>query len=297
VNVLFGKCFGLGNAVMSVPAIKALASMGHSVDVLIGSTSDDTGAWDVFSRLKESCGCIRDIYVDAAIGSPRYDVAIMSIPFDGRWRKGHHFDADRIIDARTRPDPSTTGLVSWEKHEIEYQMDNVYDLGYRGDVPDCSFMSPEEWALRPRVFYLGVGYKKDAAGFWKFKHWGNERYAELVKMVLDENPMNLIYTSGDMADLQLSINPISRVVQSERFVYVPGNLRTSLDLVKRCGTYFGNDTGMMHVAAACGAKTIGIFMDEKLVTKNHPWTNDWSAIHGWKDVPVREISNKIVGVD
>jgi hypothetical protein len=132
VNILFGKCFGLGNAVMAVPAIKALSSMGHTVDVLIGSTRDDVGAMDVLLSLKNNYGCIRRIWVDSVNKSIEpYDMAIMSIPFDGRWQNGTHFQARSVMDGRTRPDPSTTGLVSWKKHEVEYQMDNVRIMGFR----------------------------------------------------------------------------------------------------------------------------------------------------------------------
>lgn len=282
MRILVGKTFGIGNAVMAVPMLKALKSMGHQVDVLVGSTPDDGGALDVMVLLRDQLQVIDDVYVNNATGS--YDLAIMSIPFDGRWQNGVHFKAAKVMDGRTRPDPSTTGLVSWHKHEVEYQMDNAYELGYKGEVPDCSFMAKEEWALRPRVFYLGVGYKKDAAGFWKVKHWGNENYAELVKRVLAENPMNTVYTSGDMADLQLSINPIMKLVNDPRFRYQPGGITQSFRLIARCGTYFGNDTGMMHVAAACGQGVAACFLLQNSMTKSRPWCKTFSCIEGFEGI-------------
>lgn len=301
MNVLFGKCFGLGNAVMAVPAIKALHSMGHKVHVLIGSTRDDVGAMDVLLALKTHYGCIERIWVDSAPygAAPVFDLAIMSIPFDGRWREGMHFHAKQVVDGRTRPDPTTTGLVSWKKHEIEYQMDNIYTLGYQGDVPSCAFLPPEEWALRPRVFYLGLGYKKDAAGFWKVKHWGNENYAELVKLVLAEHPMNLVYTSGDTGDLQLSIRPIMAAVDDKRFMHDPANLKESIRLVNRCGMYVGNDTGMMHVSAACNRQVVGIFKMQNSATKARPWCDTYSCVEAFdlqgnpRTISVEEVFREI----
>ena len=34
-----------------------------------------------------------------------------------------------------------------------------------------------------------------------------------------------------------------------------------LPIIKNCNLYIGNDTGFMHMSAALGVKSIGIFMD------------------------------------
>ena len=34
-----------------------------------------------------------------------------------------------------------------------------------------------------------------------------------------------------------------------------------LPIIKNCDLYIGNDTGFMHISAALGIKSIGIFMD------------------------------------
>lgn len=301
MKILVGKTFGIGNAIMAVPMLKALRSMGHDVDVLVGTLPDDGGAMEVMMFLRDELGTINKVWLNRCPES--HDLAIMSIPYDGRWRNGVDYYATKVMDGRTRPDPSTTGLVSWHKHEVEYQMDNAYELGYKGDVPTCAFMKPEEWALRPRVFYLGVGYKKDAAGFWKVKHWGNENYAELVKRVLAEHPMNLVYTSGDMADLQLSINPISKIVNDPRFKYNPGGIKDSFKLIARCGTYFGNDTGMMHVAAACGNNVAACFLLQNSAIKSRPWcSSPYSCVEGFdlqnnpRKISVDEFFQEVVDV-
>jgi hypothetical protein len=120
--------------------LKAIASLGCTVDVLVGSTPDDVGALEVFIDLKAYANCIRHIWVDrVGFEAPVYDLAIMSIPFDGRWRNGVDFQAKEVLDGRTRPDPSTTGLSSWKKHEVMYQLENAFYLGYKGPIPDCSF--------------------------------------------------------------------------------------------------------------------------------------------------------------
>ena len=38
-------------------------------------------------------------------------------------------------------------------------------------------------------------------------------------------------------------------------------ISTILTIIKNCNLYIGNDTGFMHMSAALGIKSIGIFMD------------------------------------
>lgn len=267
MKVLVGKCFGIGNAVMAVPMIKALQFKPNTVvDILIGNTQDDVGAFQVLSKVIKHPG---KIYVNSALEGD-YDVAIMAIPFDGRWKNGVHFRADQVMDGRTRPDPSTTGLSSWKDHESRYQMQNARSLGFSGVDPTCDFM-PSNILKCDRDIYVGLGYKKDAAGFWKVKHWGNENYASFISKFLEKNPDHRFVTTGDMADLKLTIGPISRWVNNRNFEFkLSANLDEAFQTVARCGTYIGNDTGMMHVASSTGSRTLGMFFLENSIVKSSP---------------------------
>lgn len=285
MRILFCKCFGIGNAVMAVPAIKAIQSLTNVevLDVLVGDTLDDFGAKEILGMGILTKG---KVYVNQAlegpgiVPTPDYDLAILSIPFDGRWINHAHFHAGKVIDGRTRPDPSTTGLVSWKKHEIEYQMDNACDLGYNGAVPDCSFMQlPPKRANR---VYIGTGYKKDVAGFWKIKHWGNDNFADLIEC-LSARGYDIIAT-GNMEDLATTLAPIKRKSRASRLkIEIPSSFYDSLKIVSESAFYVGNDTGMMHVAAAARNATIGIFMmGNDSIIKSRPWGIRTAAID-WSD--------------
>ena len=270
MNILVGKTFGLGNAVMCVPMLKTLKSMGHRVDVMVGSLPDDCGAFAVMECLRDS-DVIDNLFINRA-GEIIYDVAIMAIPFDGRWRNTEHFKAIKVMDGRTRPDPTTEGLVSWEKHEIEYQMDNARDLGYEGPTPDCSFHAVDK---KTRDIYFGVGYKKDDAGFWKKKHWGNEKFSQLATRILKEKRGFRIRSTGDIMDWHLSLQPIMRGIHRDvqaRFVPEITDISQAFYEISTCRLYVGNDTGMMHVAASMGIPCVAVFpFGRKSSTKNGPW--------------------------
>lgn len=278
MKVLVAKCFGIGNCVMAVPLVKALMSMGHQVDVLVGSLPDDTGAIEVFSALARRYSDLGQIWVNHAPSSVTYDVAVLSIPYDGRWVNGRDFNARLVMDGRPRPDPSTFGFSSWKRHEVEYQMENAYTLGYEGDVPSTEFRGLYSPQAGETKVYFGVGYKKDQAGFWKRKHWGNENFAALARLILRRRPDIQVVMTGDPLDLQLSIAPIIRMSGSSRVKYVTGGLDSSMELLSTCHLYVGNDTGMMHVAASMGMPTVGLLMLEGTELKNPPWGPRASAL-------------------
>lgn len=293
LKILVCKTFGIGNAIMSIPMVKALATLGP-VDVLVGRTPDDNGAFDVFKMLKNHFGVIEDIHVDLVKKDIVYDVAVLAIPYDGRWVNGVHFKSKAVIDGRPRPDPSTMGFSSWKKHEVLYQMENAEALGYKGEVPSMEFFYPPQ-PFNQKTVYLGLGYKKDAAGFWKQKHWGNENYAKLVSLISESSDPYYVVTTGDMSDIQMTIKPIQDAVGKEKLVLRhPTSLVACFDVVARAHVYVGNDTGMMHVAASLGNRVIGIFNFENLSTKNHPYCERWHTFENWKNpVSPEEVFTKL----
>lgn len=273
MRILVGKCFGLGNAVMSVPMIKALGTLG-TVDVLAGHGPDDAGAIDVFLALQRE-GFIETLHLVNALGH-EYDVAVMAIPFDGRWQNGVHFNAKRVLDCRPRPDFSPElGFSSWKKHEVEYQMDNARELGFSDPSPSMAFCrGPDNWD--PEMVYLGFGFKRDAAAFWSAKHWGNERYVQFIRRCRDLRPSITFRATGSSVDLAQCIIPIAREVGD--LGPVVSNIGSAFQVVGRCGAYFGNDTGMMHVAASFEMPTYGLMAYPNVATKNRPWCSRW-AVH------------------
>lgn len=271
MKVLYAKCFGLGNAVMAVPAIKALASVHGPIDVLIGSLSDDMGALDVMSELKWSHRCIDSIYVNFAPIDQVYDAAILAIPFDGRWREGVHFRAKRVLDGRPRPgDPNVLGIKQWEKHEVEYQLENAIEMGYTGKLDaaslPCSFLT-NQYEVDPDLVYLGIGFKRDAKSFWSKKHWGNDRFSAFIGEVARLRPQTKFVATGGNVDV-----PVMRELEkSAGLKWVFNNIRGAFQFVQRAGSYFGNDTGMAHVAASLGIPTYVMTAFEGSEVKNPPW--------------------------
>lgn len=287
MRVLFAKVFGIGNAVMAVPAVKMLLREGVDVTVAVGDTPDDLGARNVFSHLSRMLDLkpprLEVVSLPVTAHAGHFDVAILSIPYDGRWRAGLNFTADVVLDGRPRPDPSAPlGLECWKRHEVDYQVDVVRELlpGLsHHQTPPTSFTEHGPFRRLPKLTYLGVGYKRDPEGYWLRKHWGTERYAELVCRILASDPDVMVLSSGSPADVSQTLAPIARRVSSEfsdssRFDFSMCDVEHMFELVSRCSTYVGNDTGTMHVAASMGLSVVGLFFMPGAEIKNPPYCSN-----------------------
>lgn len=288
-RVLFGRVFGIGNAVMSVPAIKHYRDTpGFEVTVVVGTTPDDAGALDVL-RMLQGVRVVTDAELMEHVTAwsrhsgemyPRFDHGVLSIPHDGRWGQLFPHICERVWDGRTRPDPSTTGFVSWERHEALYQLEVAEQVTGRQRQPgpiDPSFY--DHPVHQSKTVYLGVGYKRDVAGFWARKHWGDDNFVRFAELVLQRGDSYGVMVTGNADDMR-SIGRRLAALSPRVSVGMPP-LGASISAVSQVGSYVGNDTGMMHVAASMGKPVVGIFNFEGTIQKNHPLCPNWSAMVGY----------------
>ena len=300
MRILIGKTFGLGNACLTVPLVKALHSMGHSVDVLIGTGLDDLGADAVFLELKSNLIPSMNVYRDVVLADvDPYDVAIMAIPYDGRWRNGLDFKAKLVMDVRSRPgNVPRLGFDMWEKHEVEYMMENARLLGFSGETPDPSFLNPRNAVVND--VYLGLGFKRDAGGFGASKHFGNERFAALMQHITELRPGTQFISSGPIPDLieARKIKAFTGNSVSYQHITTMNGLvgfQQTFGIISVCSSFVGNDTGTMHCAASVGMPTMGLFAYEGLLRKNPPFCARSSAILFAPDCPpIEDIAKRFV---
>lgn len=304
MNILVGKTFGIGNACLSVPLIKALRSLGHQVDVLIGQGPDDHGALEVFMYFMENHGFSpKSLYTDQVPEGVNHDLAIMAIPFDGRWQNGVHYRAQIVLDERKRPDNvERLGFDMWKRHEVEYQMDSARYLGFESETPDgqideAIFKYPRDTDL----VYLGVGYKRDPGGFGLSKHFGNERYFQLMRAIRKIRPTTTFVSTCGVADwIQTGVALKKRTFEDNPMAgsYYGCKVTSVTEAIQRvrtCTAYLGNDTGMMHVAAALGLPTLGLFAYPDLLVKNPPYTARGRALLFAPECPpIEDIARQFV---
>lgn len=121
------------------------------------------------------------------------------------------------------------------------------------------------------------------AAAWVGKTWPVERFAQVaLDLIGDNGPLagGRLMLLGGPDDRQGSA-PLRGVVPGERLIDLVGraDLLTTYACLKRARLFIGNDSGLMHIAAAAGTPTLGLFgpSDETLYA---PWGPHARALRG-----------------
>lgn len=100
------------------------------------------------------------------------------------------------------------------------------------------------------------------AANWRGKEWRAERFAELAQRLVSIGPLAgarvaILAAAHERAQAA----PVINALPPERCVDLVGHvdLLTAAAVLKRCAFFVGNDTGLMHIAAAMGTPTLGLF--------------------------------------
>ncbi len=112
------------------------------------------------------------------------------------------------------------------------------------------------------------------AANWRGKQWRSERFAELAQRLTASN--------GALAGARVAVLaaehernqalPLLAAIPRHRLIDLVGrvDLLTAAAVLRRCVMFIGNDTGLMHIAAAIGTPTLGLFGPSP-IEKYAPW--------------------------
>ncbi len=147
-------------------------------------------------------------------------------------------------------------------HRVQ-QMAAVLGLGHAPPAPKL-WMAPRHAAIAERLIppggpVLAVGPTAN----WRAKTWRSERFAELIGRLTAPTgilPGARVAIFGRDDERAGALRLIESIAPEQRL-----DLVGSLDLLdvfacfKRCALYVGNDSGLMHLAAASAIPTLGLF--------------------------------------
>jgi ADP-heptose:LPS heptosyltransferase len=109
---------------------------------------------------------------------------------------------------------------------------------------------------------------------WRAKVWPAERFAALVdRLTGPGGPLAgaLVFVAGGPGE-DAQARPVIDAVPANRCVAAVGlDLRATAAVFAQCRLFIGNDSGLMHLAAAAGTPTLGLFgpTDDSLYA---PWS-------------------------
>jgi ADP-heptose:LPS heptosyltransferase len=112
------------------------------------------------------------------------------------------------------------------------------------------------------------------AANWPAKQWRAERFAELASRLTAAGgplPKSRIAVLAATHERKVA-EPLVAALPPERCIDLVGkaDLLTAAAVLQRCAMFVGNDTGLMHIAAASGTRTLGLFGPSP-VAQYAPW--------------------------
>ena len=120
------------------------------------------------------------------------------------------------------------------------------------------------------------------AANWRGKQWRAERFAELARRLTAPDgalpgARVAVLAAGHERGQAL---PLLGAIPDRRRIDLVGrvDLLTAAAVLRRCALFVGNDTGLMHIAAATGTPTLGLFGPSP-IEQYAPW--------GWSTAVVR----------
>jgi ADP-heptose:LPS heptosyltransferase len=146
------------------------------------------------------------------------------------------------------------------------------------------YVSPEVQAYA-RDLTAGAGpiLALSPAANWVGKTWPLERFSRLALRLLGaQGPLHggRLMVLGGPGERK-AIDGLKDVVPRKRFIDLAGqvDLVTAFACLQRARLFVGNDSGTMHLAAAAGAPTLGLFgpSDERLYA---PWGPQARVVRG-----------------
>ena len=157
-------------------------------------------------------------------------------------------------------------------HQVEYYWNLLKPLGLSGGAssPTLCVTADEGRRLDTRLAVAGVGLSDIVIGFnpgstyGSAKRWLPERFAEVARRLAerigqDHGAQVVVVILGAGGEESLGRDIASRI--NGRSVVLSGatTIRELMAVVKRCRILITNDTGPMHIAAACGVPVVAVF--------------------------------------
>jgi heptosyltransferase-2 len=271
----------VGDAVMTTPAIGAIRESFPRAEITLLAnplvtqlfsphvwvdrviTFDRNGAHKGLSGRIRLAAQLRKQAFDAAVILPNsFESSLIpwlaGIPVRlGKTGDGRGF----MLTGSFRPDEQMPVV-----HEVEYYLELMRHFGITGEarVPHLTVTLEEDQGAALRLaeqgitaddFVIGVN---PGAAFGSAKRWSPERFAEVAGRLAGAWNAKVIIFGGpgetDIADgIEQHLAGLCCNVAGKT------NLRELMALIHRCNFLVTNDSGPMHIAAACGVPLVAIF--------------------------------------
>ncbi|MFC1769003.1 glycosyltransferase family 9 protein [Nanoarchaeota archaeon] len=262
-SILCVQLWGIGESILTLPAISEL----KKVKVLVTERNKDVfnGYFDVEVIKTDPLSVFKFILknrnkYDIVIDFEEYlNVSSIISYFVGKRRIGFsHALRSRLytdkVDYNDKQHCSQTFMDLMKPLGIEKEVKKLLPLKY-GDrrVVDQFF---DEVKIE-KGDYL-VGMSSGLAESAKSRMWPLDRVAKVADYLIEKKNAKIVFI-GSKEEKKLHDSIISKMKGDAINTCGKFNLIQTFDLIERMSLFIGNDSGPMHIGAAMGTKTIGLF--------------------------------------
>jgi heptosyltransferase II len=285
-NVLFLALSGIGNLLMQLPAIETLKKAWPEANVIVWvaprgtkALAEATKAINVVIEAKPQRSLFRHIQLTARFARLKPEVAIMLSP--GQLIKGAAYMFLSGAEARVAHaypylgNPASRFLLTHSvseqagRHDIEQNLHLLEPLGisiqaamnqpYRftpaAESQARANKSIEALQLLPQRLLIGLHAGSAPDFLWK--RWPLEHFAAVARQLIADHQAHILLFGGpdekkQNEDLQTLIGPRHSSI-------IATDLVTTAAIMTHCRLFLANDSGLMHLAAAVGVPTFGLF--------------------------------------
>jgi ADP-heptose:LPS heptosyltransferase len=252
MKILFITCSRIGDAVLTTPVLNHIQKNFPRAKVTIAADP-----------------LVEPLFVD-------YPLLDRIIPFKKQPRGGHWLSLwkqtyktvwDMVIDLRGSAISYTLLAKNrrvWKARpgDTSHKVEQVCKAVKIPVGPTCLWFSQTKLELAKKLIpdqsaYIAVS----PAANWIGKQWPVEYFTQVITKLLnqDQNAKVVVLSAPHEKNL---IQPLISALDSNRsLILCDGqyNLAEVAAIIQRCKLFIGNDSGLMHMSAAVGTPTIGLF--------------------------------------
>jgi heptosyltransferase II len=278
-TILVIQLWGIGESILTLPAIESLRERYANCNIFLLATERNM---DVYYQNKNVDGIklltmnpfaiipfiLANIgKFDLVIDMEEYlNVSSMIAFFVGKRIIGYaHGVRSRLysetVDYNDNQHVVLTFMDLLKPMDIDSKIDHLPRLKYSSE--DLRNVQSLLGKLGLEESKLIVGLGVGAAESAKSRMWSKERFAEVADYLIDRYQAEVLFIGNDgekkiVEEIQQLMKNQEKSKKSYSFAGLL-SVREMFCLISLCKLFIGNDSGPMHVAAAQGVKTIGLF--------------------------------------
>ncbi len=271
--IIFIQHSGIGNLIHITPCLKAIRSIKPNAQIYVL-------CWTRSARILEGLD-----FIDLVVSSNNQKF------INSLGRKVDHLIISPVgsivnesILARCINIHRHEIKAPWIRHEVEVNMDFAKKLGYKGvthhaeikiypyNFENISGTMTRLGLKKNKFICIAASYLKEKQ--WVLKHWGNEKYDELIDAIVGMGISDNIVFIGSKNDHTEVESYLSKHRgRSDRRVHnlcgLSEDIKDTAALIYNSNMVVGNDGALMHIAAALDIPTVTIFTFTNIL-KNMP---------------------------